>query len=95
MEERREGGREGGIEGGTFIHTQYIYIHTPTYIVHMHTLICTLTAAASWQVRLFQHALADLVTVDTQWDGEVCHDRAVVLVSNSSPPLLDNNLCPV
>ena len=31
-EERREGGREGGIEGGTFI-------HTPTYIVHMHTLI--------------------------------------------------------
>ena len=43
-EERRERGREGGIEGGTFI-------HTPTYIVHMHTLICTLTAVASWQVR--------------------------------------------
>ena len=59
----REGGREGGIEGGTFIHKQYI--HTPTYII-MHTLICTLTAAASWQVRLFRHALADLVTVDTQ-----------------------------
>ena len=57
--EGKEGEREGEREGLTFI-------HTPPYIVHMHTLICTLTAAASWQEKLFKHALADLVTVDTQ-----------------------------
>ena len=57
--EGKEGEREELREGHSYIH-----IHPPTSFICIHSY--TLTAAASWKVRLFRHALADLVTVDTQ-----------------------------
>ena len=35
------------------------------------------------------------VAVVAERDGEIRHDRAVVLISNWSPPLLHHHLCPV